>query len=483
MTVDTREHTVESAGGTPRKLRLPQYLGYAAGDAANNLAFSMASMFLLLYYTNVVGLGAAAIGTMFLLVRFWDAIADLVAGRLVDGKKPGRLGKFRPFILWFALPLLLSNLAIFAANTFFPDMSDAQALVYAYVTYALMGTLYSLVNIPYGSIAPAMTQVPTERARLASWRVWGTSATILTLSFVVAPQIKRYAGDPDSLQRSLFVILAIFVVVGMALYLFTVATVKEQVHRDVAAPSLRESARTLRMNRPLIWLCLGSLAFLTGMTVLGTLGAYFAMYVLGDAQYIAWNSVAQTVGTFAIATMIPKTVRTIGKRNGYLTLGLVGVAGGAVLAFMPADVPVLSLVGFLLLGIGIGGVNTLMWALEADTVEFGEWKTGIRTEGTTYALFSFTRKMGQALGGAAGAYALGLAAFNSQWATEGTPQTAETVQAIQYWTGGLTAGFILLSLAIMTFYPLTDALFRRIVGEITARRAAPDAVGLPAVTA
>ncbi len=482
MTVDTREHTVVSADGAPKKLRLPQYLGYAAGDAANNLAFSMASMFLLLYYTNVVGLSAAAIGTMFLLVRFWDAIADLVAGRLVDGKKPGRLGKFRPFILWFALPLLLSNLAIFAANTFFPGMSDTQALVYAYVTYALMGTLYSLVNIPYGSIAPAMTQVPTERARLASWRVWGTSATILMLSFVVAPQIKKYAGDPDSLQRSLFVILAIFVVVGMALYLFTVATVKEQVHRDVAAPSLRESFRTLRKNRPLIWLCLGSLAFLTGMTVLGTLGAYFALYVLGDAQYIAWNSVAQTVGTFAIATLIPKIVRTIGKRNGYLMLGLVGVVGGATLAFMPPDVPVLSLVGFLLMGIGVGGVNTLMWALEADTVEYGEWKTGIRTEGTTYALFSFTRKMGQALGGAAGAYALGLAAFNSQWATEGTPQTADTVQAIQYWTGGLTAGFILLSLAIMAFYPLTDALFKRIVGEIAARRAAPDAVGLPEAT-
>lgn len=480
VTVDTLHRTASSAEAAPKKLRLPQYLGYAAGDAANNLAFSMASMFLLLYYTNVVGLSAAAIGTMFLVVRFWDAIADLVAGRLVDGKRPGRLGKFRPFIVWFALPLLLSNLAIFAANTFFPGMSDTQALVYAYVTYALMGTLYSLVNIPYGSMAPAMTQVPTERARLASWRVWGTSLTILMLSFVVAPQIKRFAGDPEALQRSLFVIVAIFVVVGVALYLLTVVTVREQVHRDVAAPTLRESFRTLRNNTPLIWLCLGSLAFLTGMTALGTLGAYYALYVLGDAQFIAWNSVAQTVGTFAIATAIPKIVRSIGKRNGYLILGLVGVVGGVVLAYGPASAPVFSLVGFFLMGIGVGGVNTLMWALEADTVEYGEWKTGIRTEGTTYALFSFTRKMGQALGGAAGAYALGLAAFNSEWATQGTPQAAGTVQGIQLWTGGLTAGFILLSLAVMFFYPLTDTVFKRIVGEIAARRAAPDAVGLPA---
>ena len=182
---------------TPKKLGWRQYSGYATGDAANNLAFAMASSFLLLYYTNVVGLGGAAIGTMFLLIRFWDAFADLFAGRMVDGKKPGRFGKFRPFIMWFSLPLLLSSMAIFSTKTFFPNISESQALIYAYVSYAVMGTLYSLVNIPYGSIAPAMTQVPTERAKLASWRVWGSNITILMLSFVVAPQIKKYAKDPD----------------------------------------------------------------------------------------------------------------------------------------------------------------------------------------------------------------------------------------------------------------------------------------------
>jgi glucuronide carrier protein len=227
-----------TAPTVPEKLRVRNYLGYATGDAANNLAFSMSSSFLLLYYTNVVGLEAAAIGTMFLLIRFYDAIADLVAGRLVDAKKPGRLGKFRPFILWFSLPLLLSSMAIFSANTFFPGMGATQALVYAYITYAVMGTFYSLVNIPYGSIAPAMTQVPTERAALASWRVWGSNITILMLSFVVAPQIKRFTGDPVGLQRALFITTAIFVVVGMALYLFTVATVKEQVQRAVAAATV-----------------------------------------------------------------------------------------------------------------------------------------------------------------------------------------------------------------------------------------------------
>lgn len=454
----------------PKKLGLRQYSGYAAGDAANNLAFSMASSFLLLYYTNVVGLGAAAIGTMFLLIRFWDALTDLFAGRAVDAKKPGRLGKFRPFIVWFALPLLLSSMAIFSAHTFFPGMSETQALIYAYVTYAVMGTLYSLVNIPYGAMAPAMTQVPTERAKLASWRVWGSNITILMLSFVVAPQIKKFVGDPDGLQRSLFITTAIFVVVGAALYLYTVTSVKEQVQRDVGAPTLRQSFGNLRRNRPLMWLCGGSLAFLTGLTALSTLAAYYAIYVLKDAQYIAWNAVAQAAGTFLIAAFIPKIVGRFGKRDGYIVLGVVGVVAGIGLAYSPPATPMLAVASFFLLGIGMGGVNTMMWALEADTVEYGEWKTGVRTEGTTYALFSFTRKMGQALGGAAGAFALGAVAFDSLAAKAGTPQSADTVHGIQLASGLLTAGFILLSLLIMVFYPLTDKVFRQIVGEIRARR-------------
>src|SRR5215217_6098529 len=180
----------------PKRLTWRNYSGYAAGDAANNLAFSMASSFLLLYYTNVLGLGAAAIGTMFLLIRFWDALADLVVGRLVDAKKPGRLGKFRPFILYFSLPLLLSSMVLFSAGIFFPNLSPTGGLIFVYILYTVMGTLYSFVNIPYGSISPAMTQVPVERARLASWRVWGSNLTILMLAFVVAPQIKQYAKDP-----------------------------------------------------------------------------------------------------------------------------------------------------------------------------------------------------------------------------------------------------------------------------------------------
>jgi glucuronide carrier protein len=138
------------------------------------------------------------------------------------------------------------------------------------------------------------------------------------------------------------------------------------------------------------------------------------------------------------------------------------------IALAPSSIPAVAIFFFFVLGIGIGGVNTLMWALEADTVEYGEWRTGVRTEGTTYALFSFTRKMGQALGGAAAAYTIGLGGYI---AGKGVVQTDSAKTAIKVATGLVPAGFVLLSLAVMFFYPLTDKVFREVVSEVAARRA------------
>ena len=207
-----------------RKLGPLQFLGYAAGDAANNLAFSMTSFFLLIYYTDVVGITAAAAGTLFLVVRIWDGLADLFAGRTVD-RTMTRWGKFRPFFIVAGLPVLLLSVATFTVPTV--ARHDAR-LLGAYLTYGLLGLAYSLVNIPYGSLAAAMTQVPSERAKLA------TSGsrhhlTTLMLAFVVSPQIK----GPDNLQRSLTDHHSRVRGGRLRLYLFPFATASESVQRDV----------------------------------------------------------------------------------------------------------------------------------------------------------------------------------------------------------------------------------------------------------
>ncbi|GIG20438.1 glucuronide transporter [Cellulomonas chitinilytica] len=449
-------------GAAAPKLRFRSYLGYAAGDAGNNLAFSMTSMFLLLYYTDVVGISAAAAGTLFLVVRVWDAFADIWAGRQVD-KTMTRWGKFRPFFLFGSLPLLLLSVATFTVPG---GLGGTGKLIYAYLTYALLGLAYSLVNIPYGSLASAMTQEPVERARLASFRSMGTAATIIALAFIVAPQIK----SSDNLQQSLTLTTLLFVVFGFGLYMLLFSTSKERVVRTVAHVSLKQSLATLKGNRPLLMLCLSALSFLVGMFTLQTVQAYYARDVLGDANYFIVLTLVSTGVMFVVAGFIPRIVRAVGKKPAYLASSVVAIVAAVGIALTPSTLPGLAIAFFGLYGVGLAAVNTLMWALEADTVEYGEWRTGVRTEGTTYAVFSFTRKVGQAVGGAAAAFGLGIVGYVAHQDV----QSQATQDGIRYIAGFVPAAFILVGVVIMVFYPLTETRFRAMVADVAARRAAQE---------
>ncbi|GAA5058733.1 glucuronide carrier protein [Thermocatellispora tengchongensis] len=446
------------------KLRRIQVIGYGAGDAGNNLAFSLTSMFLLVYYTDVVGLSPAAVGTMFLIVRIWDALADILAGRLVD-RTQTRWGKFRPYILFGAVPLLLLNVATFHV----PEMSSGAELAYAYVTYALLGLAYSLVNIPYGSLATAMTQEPRERARLAAARGVGVAVIILILVLVISPALQG-GGD---LQGTLTAVTWIFAVAGAAMYLFTFLTSKEAVPRAVARVTLRQTVAAMRGNRPLLMLCASALVYLTGMSSLTAVGVYYARDVLGDPSLFIVLTVVTTAELFVVAPLAPVLVARIGKRRAYVLSGGLSVAGGLGVFLAPADPVALPIFFWAVAGLGTALVNTLMWALEADTVEYGEWRSGVRTEGATYAVFSFTRKLGQALGAAAGAYALALGGYAAQAAQ----QSEGALTAIRFAAGAAPAVTALLAIAIMWFYPLTERRFAEIVTEVAQRRdhaSAPD---------
>ena len=423
-------------------LGLATYFGYAAGDMGCNLAFSMFGMFLLLYYTDVAKINAAAVGTLFLVVRVWDAFADVFAGRMVDLTST-RWGKFRPFILFGSVPLLLLSMATFSVPG---GWSPGWKLVYVYFTYAFAGLAYSLVNIPYGSMAPALTQVPKERARLAAFRSMGSSSAALLLACVVAPQIRKFVGNPAGFQQSLTFTTGIFVVAGFLLFVFTFLTCRENVPRAVAVITLKQSLRTFRTNRPLLMLCATALAAITGTTAYGTVGAYYARDILQNADLFIWMSVLGTGAVFLAAPLIPMVAHTIGKRSGYFIGGFLGMVGA--LGIASARSVWVALVFASITGFGTAMLNTLMWALEADTVEYGEWKTGVRTEGTTYALFSFTRKMGQAIGGATAAFTLGLGGYSAAHAGH---QSVNAQWAIRAACGLVPAAFFLLAILMMFF--------------------------------
>ncbi|MEK0157504.1 glucuronide transporter [Arthrobacter oryzae] len=447
-----------------KKLSKLSIVGYGAGDAANNLAFTTATMFLLVYYTDVAGISAAAAGTLLLAVRIFDAFADVFAGRVVDRAFSKRFGKFRPFIMFGSIPLLLLSVATFSV----PQLGESGTLLYAYVTYAALGLAYSLVNIPYGSLAGAMTQDPGERAKLGSARLIGALLVGSGLGIFVAPLIKPGAD----LQGTFTTITLVFVVIGAALYFFTVLTAKERVHRAVPNVTLKQSVDTLKGNKPLLMLCLSSFFFLSGYLALTSVQLYYLRDVLGRLDLYPVLSITQLVLTFVLAGFMPKLVRTIGKKRVYIYSSLVTVVGGIIIFFTPASQVWIGFSGLLISLVGVLAVNIVVWALEADTVEYGEWKTGVRTEGITYALFSFTRKTGQAVGGALAAYALALGGYKS-----GGAQTADAIFGIQVAAGALPAVLTILAVLVMSKYKLTDAMHAEILTEIRARQAGGQAAG------
>jgi glucuronide carrier protein len=440
-----------------KKLNKLSIIGYGAGDAANNLAFTTATMFLLVYYTDVAGISAAAAGTLLLAVRIFDAFADVFAGRVVDRAFSKRFGKFRPFIMFGSIPLLLLSVATFSV----PQLGESGTLLYAYITYAALGLAYSLVNIPFGSLAGAMTQDPGDRAKLGSARMVGAMLVGSALGIFVAPLIKPGAD----LQNTFTTITLVFVVIGAALYFFTVFTAKERVHRAVPNVTFKQSMDTLKGNRPLLMLCVSSFFFLTGYLALTSVQLYYLRDVLHRLDLYPVLSIVQLVLTFVLAAVMPRLVRSLGKKRVYVYASLLTVVGGAIIFLTPASQVWIGFAGLVVSLVGVLAVNIVVWALEADTVEYGEWRTGVRTEGITYALFSFTRKTGQAVGGALAAYALALGGYKS-----GGTQTADAIFGIQFAAGALPAIMTILAVLVMSKYTLTDTMHARILTEIQDRR-------------
>lgn len=467
--------TVSPAAVRPHG-RLPKFrvIGYGFGDAGCNIAFQMTGLFLLVFYTNVVGIRPEHSSLIFLFIKIWDACADIIAGRLVD-RTMTRWGKFRPFLLWYSIPLLASNLLCF----WIPVSDYGWKVVWATVSYALMGLLYSMVNIPFGSLAGAMSQDPVDRSRLAASRMVGSGFTILILAVVLAPTIRA----AENLQRTFLLTAIAFLIVGTIFFFVTFFTAKEVVYREVEKVSLRQTLTTVRKNEPLLRLCGSSLAYLTGQNVVSAMAIYIAVDLLGRYSDGNWQSTVVTIITTGAVLYMgpfgPVLTRTLGKKHGFIVSGVFSILG-AVLFWLGSSLLSslwVCLAGLFIIGAGMAVLNTMTWALEADTVEYGEYRTGIRTEGATYAAFSFTRKVGQGIGMALASLVLALAGYlqpdEAQRAAGISRLTQDdaVLNAMGLWFAVFAGGCFLLAVLIMWSYPLTEECFAQIMESIERNRA------------
>ncbi|ELA3919363.1 glucuronide transporter [Escherichia coli] len=403
-------------------------VGYSLGDVANNFAFAMGALFLLSYYTDVAGVGAAAAGTMLLLVRVFDAFADVFAGRVVDSVNT-RWGKFRPFLLFGTAPLMIFSVLVFWVPT---DWSHSSKVVYAYLTYMGLGLAASL--------------------------------TFVCLAFLIGPSIKN--SSPEEMVSVYHFWTIVLAIAGMVLYFICFKSTRENVVRIVAQPSLKISLQTLKRNRPLFMLCIGALCVLISTFAVSASSLFYVRYVLNDTGLFTVLVLVQNlVGTVASAPLVPGMVARIGKKNTFLIGALLGTCGYLLFFWVSVWSLPVALVALAIASIGQGVTMTVMWALEADTVEYGEYLTGVRIEGLTYSLFSFTRKCGQAIGGSIPAFILGLSGYIANQV-----QTPEVIMGIRTSIALVPCGFMLLAFVIIWFYPLTDKKFKEIVVEIDNRK-------------
>lgn len=451
-------------GSKLSKLPIVSYFGYGAGDMANNMVFSLVVSFLPLYFTDVVGIAPAMVGTIFLVLRLLDGFIDVAVGSAVD-RTMTKWGKFRPFIMIFSIPMVISAVLLFSMPA---EMRGTSAGYWWGIGfYFLTGCLfYSLVNIPYGSLAAAMTQDSNERSRLATFRTMGSTLMQITLAFLIAPMAQKYKGNPDQLQHSFTVIVAILGALAIAFYIFTVMTAKERVYRVEEKVSTGEAFKVIFKNDALLKLCLVSVIFLSGMFGLQGIALYYNRDVLGNASFQGMATLLMVLPVFVFGAIIPKLVKKIGKRTIFSGAAATAALGGILLYFVPEGNFVLAGIAFFLVG-GMNIVNLIVWNLEADTIEYGELKGGLRTEGTTYALFSFARKVAQSIGGFLGLQIVGWFGYNGALAA----QTDETIHGIRIATAVLPAILFALGALLIWWFPINEKRHADIVEELRIRNA------------
>ncbi|SFE76650.1 glycoside/pentoside/hexuronide:cation symporter, GPH family [Paenibacillus algorifonticola] len=436
------------------KVRWSERIGYGFGDAASNLIFTGAATFLTYYYTDVMGLAAGAIGTMMLIARILDAFLDVGVGALVD-KTKNKHGKARPWLLWMMIPFAASGVLLFT----FPDVGPGGALVYAYVTYLLMNFIYSFINIPYGVLNSLVTQDGYQRSVLNIVRMLGALAGAIGVSFATQPLVKVFGGG----EKGWILTFAIYGVLSLIMFFITFKSTRERVKPSVSQKEIpfKQGLGALFRNKYWAIMLLFAVTVYTNYGMNG-LNIYYAQYMLNDAELLGLLSFAGlipiAVGLFLIAPLIKK----YGKRNVAFFGSFIMIVGSLVILIDPTNVTFV-IVGLVIKALGMTPILGTIFAMLADTVEYGEWKTGVRTEGLVYSAGSFGTKAGSGLGAAIIGWGLAIGGYIGGQETISSSASS----AIHFMFIYLPIILGILQMVILYFHKL-DKLYPQIVAELKA---------------
>ena len=466
------------------KIRLSEKIGYGLGDMSSSMFWKLFGAYLMIFYTDVFGISAAVVGTMFAVTRVWDSFFDPVVGAVAD-RTSSRWGRFRPYLLFLAVPFGVIGILTFLT----PPFGQTGKIVYGFITYALMMMVYSAINVPYASLLGVMSPDPADRNTLATYRMTFAYLGSFLALLLFMPLVNAFGGGNSggpmlgwltAPQAGWLMAVGVIAVVCVLLFLGCFALTKERV-RPVrqGKTSLKTDLRDLLHNRPW-WILLGagvaSLVFNSirdGATVY-----YFKYYVdetaVGSISFLGlpfvlsglYLAVGQAANILGVILAAPVSNR-IGKRRTFMAAMAVASVLSIAFFWLGKDqlVPIFILQA--LISICAGSIFPLLWSMYADCADYSEVQTGNRATGLIFSSSSMSQKFGWAFGTAITGWMLAQFGFQAN-----AVQSAETLQGIRMFLSLLPAAGAFLSLVFIYFYPLSEQKMRQITHELEEKRTA-----------
>lgn len=392
-------------GAVNTKIKLREKVAYGLGDVGFNFYWTSISAFLLIFYTDVFGISAAAAGTMLLVTKIIDAFTDPMMGAMADRTK-SRFGKFRPYLLWLAIPLAAAGVLTFTT----PDLSNNGKLLWAYATYTLMMLLYTAINIPYSALSGVITADSQQRTTLISFRFIGGFTGGVLVTYLIPKMVPVLGQGNDVLGWQLT--MAMFGIAAAVMFLTTFLFTRERIEPLSEKPdSILRDLKDLKDNKP--WVVLFALALIIMVCIVMRAGSgayYFRYYVERPdlvGEFLSTYMVALALG----AASTPLMTRFMDKKK--LMMLLMGLAGclSISLFFVPPNAVGLIFAINIAIGFVLGPKSPLAFSMYADTADYNEWRTGRRATAMTFSAATFSQKLGGALASAVIGWVLALLGY------------------------------------------------------------------------
>lgn len=472
--VDPRTPLNASAESEPtesnKALSVTEKIGYGLGDTASNLYWKLFEFFQLIFYTDVFGISAASAGTMFLITKLFDAVTDPVVGLLSD-RTVTAWGRFRPYLLWGAIPFAVTGIFTF----YTPDLSPTGKLVYAYVTYTAVFMAYTFVNIPYSALMGVISSDPAERTSVSTYRFVLAFVGAIVVQRLTEPMVAYFGGSElrmiDGIQTvvvldkqtGFFWTMVCYALAALFLFVVTFLSTKERVH-PVSSDSVQWSRdfKDLLSNSPWMVMCIFGMLTLLAAWMRGSAIAYYFTYYVGSTfgEFLVVGTIATIVGILFAQPLR----RWLGVKNLMAISSFLMAILSAGFWFIGPDQIAAMYTLQILSSLASGPLAVLMFAAFADIADYSEWKTNRRATGLIFAAATFSQKIGSAVGGAIPGWCLSGYGFVSPVDGVNQQQSPETIQGIISMMSILPAVALLAAGFVILLYPLN----RRRLAEIQA---------------